>query len=265
MLGRALASGLLVAGLAGCVGAVERAPAVSGEGLIYAWAGDADRKDADFLAVIDARPGSADYGRVLSTVPVEGRGNGPHHTEYELTAGAELWANGWESGRTFRFDLTDPLTPRLAGAFTTRNEHAFPHSYARLPNGNVLTTFQSTGAGYTATGALVELDRTGEFVRSSSGVSPDVPAGENWTYSLLLMPDVDRVVSTNTRMGPPSASRQPGADTAHQHADPDVMSTHVQVWRLSDLTLLHTLKLPPQDGGHHGWTAEPRRLANGST
>lgn len=227
--------------------------------LLYVWAGDADEADPDFLAVIDAQPASPRYGQVLTTVPVDGRGNVPHHTEYEVTPGRLLFANGWNTGRTFLFDLSTPETPRVVGEFRERGGYAFPHSYARLPNGHVLATFQSTAGEYAPPGGLVELDARGEFVRAVSGAAPGVPDRETWTYSLLILADLDRVVTTNTRMGMAAEWR----DTTHVHADADVQSTHVQVWRLSDLRLLATLQLPPQDGGHNAWTAEPRRLANG--
>lgn len=263
---RAFGAAFLVAGsAAGCASAPEQAGA-DGKGLLYVWVADADGKDADFLAVIDARTQSSTYGTVLATVPVEGRGNVPHHTEYELAPGAGLWANGWGTGKTFMFDLADPLAPRVSDEFGARGGYAYPHSYARLPNGNVLATFQSSGEGYTASGGLVELDAKGEFVRGATGVSPDVPTGDNWTYSLLVLADLDRVVVTNTRMGLVSewaSMSQAAKDTSHHHVSQDVRTTHIQIHRLSDLALLHTLKLPPQDGGHEGWPAEPRRLANG--
>ncbi len=239
---------------------------VDGTGLLYLWAADADAKHSDFLAVLDARPGSATYGTVLKTVRVEGRGNVPHHTEYALTPGAGLWANGWGTGKTFMFDLTDPLAPRLSGEFGVRGGYAYPHSYARLPSGNVLATFQSSGEGYTASGGLVELDPRGEFVRGASGVSRDVAPSDNWTYSLLVIAELDRVVVTNTRMGMVDeweSMMRSAMDSSHHHVSQDVRTTHIQIFRLSDLALLHTLKLPPQDGGHNAWTAEPRRLANG--
>ncbi len=255
---------LLLVVVAGCVRPDDRA-AASPNDLLYVWAGDADEQDADFLAVVDARRDSPTYGRVIATVPVEGRGHVPHHTEYAL-AGTTLFANGWQSGRTFIFDLTDPRAPHVAGEFGERGGYTYPHSYARLPNGNVLATFQSSGGTYGPTGGLVELDGQGNLVRSASGVSPDVPGNENWTYSLLVLPDVDRLVTTNTRMGFPSEWRsalRAMTDPAHRHVSQDVQSTHVQIWRLSDLSLIATLRLPAQDGGHNAWTAEPRRLANG--
>ena len=40
---------------------------------------------------------------------------------------------------------------------------------------------------------------------------------------------------------------------------------HVQIWRLSDLALLHTIALPPSpDGDHAAYPAEPRVLPDGS-
>jgi hypothetical protein len=99
-----------------------------------------------------------------------------------------------------------------------------------------------------------------------SGVSPDVPRNETWTYSLLVLPDLDRVVTTNTRMGLVSewkSAMRAAHDTSHEHVSQEVTSTHVQVWRLADLTLLHTLKLPANAAGQNAYTAEARRLANG--
>jgi len=240
------------------------APGTAGA-LLYVWAGDADHKEADFLAVVDADSASSEYGKVIATVPVEGRDHWPHHTEYAVD-GSTLWANGWSTGSTFIFDLATPRAPTVRSSFTARGGYAYPHSYARLPNGHVLATFQTKEGGYTATGALVELDSAGTVVRSASGIAPGVKADLNWTYSLLVLPDLDRVVTTNTRMGTTMewmAMAMPETDPKHEHATPEANSTHVMVYRLSDLKLLHTVELPAQDGGHNRWTAEPRRLANG--
>ena len=263
---------VLLAVIASCAApnppAPATAPAASAAGadagLLYVWAGDQDEADADFLAVLDARPDSPRYGSLISTVPVPGRGNWPHHTEYELSPGRELFANAWGTGRTFRFDLTDPRSPRIAGAFAARAGYAYPHSYARLANGHVLATFQSGDGEYGPQGGIVELDEAGTVVRGVSGIAPGLPARESWPYSLLALPDLDRLVTTNTRMGTVEEWKAMGSgDTAHVHADAAVQSTHVQVWRLSDLRLLATIQLPAQDGGHNALTAEPRRLANG--
>jgi hypothetical protein len=77
-----------------------------------------------------------------------------------------------------------------------------------------------------------------------------VPATDSTVrpYSLAVLPAVDRVVTTATDM--------------HLR----VRSRAVQVWRLSDLKLLHTILLPPGRRGDEQWlTAEPRVLADGRT
>jgi len=84
--------------------------------FLYVWAGDADTLDSDFLAVIDVRPGSQTYARILSTVPVGARATTPHHTEHQLERDGVLFANGFGAGRTFRFDLARPNRPRLLGS-----------------------------------------------------------------------------------------------------------------------------------------------------
>lgn len=254
---------LLAPALAACTPAVP--PPAAGSDYLYVWAGDADAADPDFLAVIDARRGSPQYGQVLRTVTVEGRANWPHHTEYELSPTGTLFANGWNSGRTFVFDVRDADTPRVQAVLGEAGGYANPHSYARLPNGNVLATFQSLAGGYAPPGGLVEMDAEGRVVRSASGAAPGIADADTWTYSLLVLPDLDRVVTTNTRMGLVSEwlAAEAGHDAGHDHVGADSAPSHVQVWRLSDLGLLATLALPPQDGGHHEHTAEPRRLANG--
>src|SRR5947207_738573 len=70
---------------------------------LFVWAGDADGRESDFLAVVDVNPQSKSYRSVIATRPVDARGTRPHHTEYEMPTGGILWANGFAAGRTFLF------------------------------------------------------------------------------------------------------------------------------------------------------------------
>ena len=223
-------------------GTAERA---EGSHHLYVWAGDADKLESDFLAVVDVDRQSPTYGKVITTLPVGRVGTMAHHTEYEMPSGGVLWANGFAAGRTFRFDLQDPAHPRLAGWFGDAGPYSHPHSFARLPNGNVLATFQHRAGDSSTTGGLVELDSGGHALRHGSAASADSTVRP---YSLAVVPALDRVITTATDM--------------HLH----VRSRAVQIWRLSDLTLLHTLLLPPGARGDENWlTAEPRVLADGRT
>lgn len=224
------------------------APKAAGSDYLFVWAGDADKRESDFLAVLDVDRQSPTYTEVIATLPIGAVGTLPHHTEHEMPLGAVLWANGFAAGRTFRLDLSDPTTPRLAGSFGAAGPFTHPHSYVRLPSGNVLATFQHrAGSEGPVTGGLVEFDSAGRVVRYADAAVPAIDPTIR-PYSLAVVPTLDRVVVTATDM----------------HLQ--VRSRAVQVWRLSDLTLLHTLALPPGPRGDENWlTAEPRVLADGRT
>jgi hypothetical protein len=228
---------------------------------IYVWAGDADSLESDFLAVIDVRPGSSTYARVVSTLPVGARATTPHHTEHQLESDRLLFANGFGAGRTFRFDLTRADRPRLLGSFTKLGGFSFPHSFVRLAGGHMLATFQGRGAGNVPPGGLVELDRQGRLVRATSARAPAFDSSHMRPYSLAVLPAIDRVVSSSTDM----------------LAD---FGAHLQIWRLSDLALLRTIELPATGEGdghaheasikargedHHLLPGEPRVLPDGRT
>ena len=94
-----------------------------------------------------------------------------------MPSGGSLFANGFMAGATFRFDLSDLDAPRLLGSFEEAAGFTFPHSYERLPNGNVLATFQGTGADNADPGGLVEIDDAGTVVRSGSAADPAAGQG----------------------------------------------------------------------------------------
>ncbi|MEK7379407.1 MAG: hypothetical protein AAB075_00185 [Gemmatimonadota bacterium] len=229
-----------------------RSPVPSQHGssdYLYLWTGSADSTQPDFLAVLDVRLDADRYGEIVTTLPVPGLGNRPHHTEHEMPADGQLFANGFGSGQTFIFDLTNPTTPRLAGQFGDLEGLSHPHSFLRLPMGNVLATFQmqhdSTGV---LPGGLVEMTPTGQVVRSTSANQPGTDPGLR-VYSAGIVPPLDRIVTTTTDM---------------DHDFP--ASRLVQIWRLSDLSLLHTISLPDGPAGTEGLlSAEPRILSDGRT
>ena len=176
---------------------------------LYLWTASADSTQPDFLAVLDVSqtggdsPGdSARYGALVTTLPVPGLENHPHHTEHQLAADRQLFANGFGSGQSFVFDLSDPGHPRIAARFGDRAGYTHPHSFLRMPNGHVLGTFQMRHeGGKMLPGGLVEMTTTGEVVRSSSA---DGPAARG---SGSRRRPRSRPLSSSS--APPSASRLP--------------------------------------------------------
>lgn len=218
---------------------------------LYLWTASADTTRPDFLAVVDVtdEDTSRMYGRLVTTLAVPGLRNMPHHTEHEMPADSQLFANGFGSGRTWIFDVRNPEAPRIAGEFAEVEGYTHPHSFLRLPNGNVLATFQmrheATGV---RPGGLVEIAPDGRAVRARSADTPGLDPATR-VYSAAIVPALDRIVTTTTDMtGASDASRQ------------------LQIWRLSDLSLLRTIVLPDgAAGGESKLTAEPRVLADGRT
>ena len=94
----------------------------------------------------------------------------------------------------------------------------------------------------------MELTPAGKPVRSSSAHYTGADPGLR-VYSGAIVPAYDRIVTTTTDMhGSSPASRR------------------LQVWRLSDLTPLHTITLPDGPAGDESMlTAEPRVLSDGRT
>jgi len=234
---------------AGAGASAQPAPA-DGREYLYLWTASVDSTEEDFLAVLDVTESdTARYGRLVTTLPVPARRTMPHHTEHEMPADRQLFANGFAAGRTWIFDLRQPEQPRIAGEFGGVDGYEHPHSYLRLPNGNVLATFQMRhGPDGMAPGGLVEVTPAGERVRSVSADAPGLDPNTR-VYSAGVVPALDRIVTT----------------TSDMHQDHEA-SRQLQVWRLSDLSLLHTILLEDgPDGGESQLTAEPRVLDDGRT
>ena len=88
---------------------------------------------------------------------------------------------------------------------------------------------------------------SGDVVRLATANIPGVDRRIR-PYSAAILPDIDRIVTTTTDMDNRDSSRI------------------VQLWRLSDLSVQHTIELPNGPRGDEGFrSAEPRILSDGKT
>lgn len=229
-----------------------------------------DRKAGDFLAVIDADPASKTYGHVLTSLAVGAAGTMPHHTEYEFPDDGILLANGWAASRTFVFDLRKPTAPKLLGSFGSAGAYSFPHTFARLPNGHLIGTFQGAGKAYAPPGGLVEIDERGKFIRGAKASGMGITDTLAWPYSLAVDAKHDRVIVTNTTMPIPAWLTAPPGSWKKDRVDA-IVTSQVEIWSLSKLKLLHTISLPKPpgrarfaDSTANLLPAEPKVLPDGS-
>ena len=245
----------LLLGCAGIPALADHNDSVKGH-YLFAWTGDAAKQGNDFLAVIDADPASTSYGQLITTVATDQKTMQVHHTEYTMSESGFLFANDHVAGRTFIWDLRDPLHPKVVTSFTDMAGYSHPHSFLRLPNGHVLASFQHvqhsgmdmpmTGRGIS--GGIVEIDDRGRVIRSAGTADPGYPDAMLMAYSLVVLPEVDRVLVTNSSMH-----------------DEDPHGHSYQIFRLSDLKLLHT-EYFDTGGRTYGEIdpEEPRRGPDGS-
>ncbi len=228
-------------------------PTVHGH-YLFAWAGDPAGKGDDFIAVIDGDPASADYGHLLATGASGIKTQQMHHTEYWMPETGLLFANDHAAGRTVVMDLRDPLHPKVHTSFGDLAGYSHPHSFLRLPNGHVLASFQVEGhmdhgthgkgetmpvamheidSGKAVHGGIVEIDEEGKMIRAASTADPAHSEDLLMAYSLLPLPDIDRVLVTNSSM-----------------RDEDKTGHTYQIFRLSDLTRLSTNDLDAPAGSY---------------
>lgn len=247
---RDLKPGLVIAALALTACATSPDRHLANRDLLFSWASDANHKNSDFLAVIDLRS-----EQILATVPVGQSGTLAHHTDYSMPKDGTLFANDFYSGKTWVFDLSNPRQPRLRATFADAGPISFAHSFARLPGGHVLATFQRGDHANKSPGGIAEFSTDGRLLRWSSAD----PHSDEFVrpYSLAIVPKLDRIVTTTADMG--NMPGMPAMPTAG-------ISRSVQIWRMSDLKLLHTLVLPPGPAGDEQQSPnEPRLLADGRT
>ncbi|MBC8088656.1 MAG: hypothetical protein H7Z40_15440 [Phycisphaerae bacterium] len=231
---------------------------------LYVWAGDEDGKQSDFMSVFDVNPSSAQFGQVISTTPVGMSNSMPHHLEYQLPAEGEfLFGNAHHHETVFLFDTRDSTHPTVARTLPSVPPLRYPHDFIRLPNGNLLVGYlRSNGASPLAGdttmpgghGGIAEFTPQGELVRwRSAADSTSTSTVPIRPYAFALLPALDRFVVTSALMME------------------DTSASVVQIWRMSDLSLLRTLTVPEaidSSGkpikGSNGLPFEPRVLPDGS-
>jgi hypothetical protein len=217
---------------------------------LYVWAGTAHHHDAgtNFIAVVDVDTSSATYGKILTATPADS-GMMPHHAEYTLPAGHPFFANDFMTGRTVLVDASTPLAPRVVAAADSVPHFRQTHSFMRVGDTLVIATLQfgdSTLPGNP--GGLAEFTAAGRLLRTASSADSAFPGARIRTYGLALVPAIDRALSTSSPM------------------DTEKTANVIQLWRLSDLTLLRTTAMPGIAGDSvEYYPFEARTLADGRT
>lgn len=164
------------------------------EKLLYVWTRDGDGKESDFLAVVDADPRSATYGKIINSVPTGSAANEAHHFGYTADAGRILGA-GMFSNKLFIYDVkTEPRKPTLIRTVDLNpTGYSGPHTMYAVPEGVLLAMLGKVDGG--GPGALVLVDNDGNFKQAWPVVRPDGQPG--YMYDVGIKPEMNRMVTSS--------------------------------------------------------------------
>jgi methanethiol oxidase len=178
------------------------------EEFVYVWTlgvegmGDG----ADKLVTVDVKPGSPSYGKVVSSVSVDGR-NEAHHGGFTDDR-RQLWLAGLDTSRVFIFDVhTDPARPQAGKTidnFADMTGGAIgPHGAYALP-GRVLIPCLSNAKDHGGRTALVEISNDGDYITTHWLPTKDDPQGaanadlaDGYGYDARVLPRKNALLTSS--------------------------------------------------------------------
>ncbi len=173
-----------------------RSPLRAGEQekILYVWTRDADSKESDFLAVVDADPKSAQYGKVIATASTNSSANEAHHFGYTADAG-RIFGAGMFTNKLFIFDVkTDPRKPTLLKTVDLDpTGYSGPHTMYAIPGGMLIAMLGKVGGG--GPGALIQVDDDGAFKQAWPVTKPDGSPG--YMYDVGIKPEMNRMITSS--------------------------------------------------------------------
>jgi methanethiol oxidase len=177
------------------------------EEFVYVWTlgveGLGDGMDK--LVVVDSKPGSPSYGKVIYTKSVEGR-NEAHHGGFTDDR-RQLWLAGLETSKIFIFDVhSNPAKPDLIKTIDNFEKVTGgaigPHGAYALP-GRVLIPCLSNAKDKGGRTALVEFSNEGNFItthwlptKDAAGVT-GAESADGYGYDARVLPRKNALLTSS--------------------------------------------------------------------
>ena len=211
------------------------------EKYLFVWAGDQARANPDFLAVVNFDEDSADYGKVVRTLPLPApgeAGNEPHHVGLSRD-GRTLACGGLLSvlkgqREVFFFDVSDPAAPRFLSS-ADPPQSAITDEFYPLEGGGFLVTMMGGAEGHHP-GRVAEFDRDLRLVAEH----PQDPPMDGFNpHGISVRPELNLMVTSDFIC--PSTTL---------HAVPGGLDLRgsVRVWDFKRRKILRTITLPNPAG-----------------
>jgi selenium-binding protein 1 len=167
------------------------------EDYVHVWTlGVKDLGDGqDKLVTLGANPKSKDYGKVVSTVSVGGRGEA-HHMGFTDDR-RYLWAGGLADNKIYVFDIRNPAKPVLSKTITDLGEksgYLGPHTFYAVPGRMIIGTLSNTKDKGGVTGMAV-YNNKGEFVAKYD--IPTTNGGDGYGYDVAINPAKNAMLTSS--------------------------------------------------------------------
>jgi selenium-binding protein 1 len=168
------------------------------EDYLYVWAlGEKGLGDgSDKLVTIDAKPGSAKYGKVIHKVSVGSRGEAHH---MGLTDDRRfLWAGGLDDSKIYVFDIAkNPARPRLVKTIAdlpAKTGYVGPHTFYALP-GRMLVQALSNSKDHGGVTGMAVYNTKGELVTTYA--MPTEGGGDGYGYDVAVNPQKNVLLTSS--------------------------------------------------------------------
>src|SRR4051812_44259090 len=166
---------------------------------LFIWAGDQARTAPDFLAVVNFNEKDANYGKVITHVPLPGpgaTGNEPHHVGLSrdgrvLATGGLLSVLKGQS-EIFFFDVSNPTAPKFMKA-ADPPQSAITDEFYAIPGGGYLVTMMG-GANGGNPGRVAEFDADLKLIAEH----PKEPPTDGFNpHGISVRPEMNLMVTSD--------------------------------------------------------------------
>lgn len=155
---------------------------------------------SDKLVTVDVRPGSKNYGKVIHSLSVGGRGEA-HHMGFTDDR-KHLWAGRLDDNMIFVFDVgSNPARPKLVKTITNfakQTGYVGPHTFYALPGRMIVQGLSNTQDHGGRTGFAI-YNNKGEIV-STHDMPRDMKAiggGDGYAYDVAINPQKNAMLTSS--------------------------------------------------------------------
>ena len=196
--------------------------------------------ESDKLVTIDVQPNSPNYGKVIHSVSVGGRGEA-HHTGFSDDR-RYLWAGRLDDNKIFIFDLVDPAKPKVVKTitdFAEKTGYVGPHTFYATPGRMMIQALSNKNTHDGQTGIAI-YNNGGDLV--SVHPMPLDNGGDGYGYDIGINPNKN-VMLTSSFTGWTNYMM----DMGQMVKDPEAMKKFGQsmiMWDYKSMKPISTMNVP---------------------